>query len=92
MKESTIERAVCTRAKELGCMVVKLNGPGQRGLPDRMILRDGRCLFMEFKAPGKKPTTLQLHTRDKLLNMGFMAIFCDDKNKGIAIINYLFAP
>jgi hypothetical protein len=90
MRESTIERAVCARAKQLGCMVIKLNGPGQRGLPDRMILRDGRALFIEFKAPGKKPTTLQLKTRDKLLALGFIATVIDDKDNGLATINYLF--
>jgi hypothetical protein len=90
MKEATIEKSVCARAKQLGCLVVKLNGPGQRGLPDRMILRDGRALFIEFKAPGKKPTALQLKTRDKLLKLGFIATVIDDKENGIATINYLY--
>ena len=86
MRESTIERAVCDRAKELGCMVVKLNGPGQRGLPDRMILRDGRCLFMEFKAPGKKPTALQEKWLRDLWAQQFAAVYVDSVSDGISAL------
>ena len=58
MRESTIEKAVCAYAKLKGCLIVKLAGQNQRGQPDRLFIRSGRCLFVEFKAPGKHPTAL----------------------------------
>jgi len=57
--EAKIERAVCKWAKEQGCIVVKMTSPGSRGIPDRLFMRKGKVLFLEFKAPGKKPTKLQ---------------------------------
>ena len=59
MRESTIEKAVCAYAKSQGCLVMKLAGPNQKGQPDRMFIRNGKVLFIEFKAPGKLPTKLQ---------------------------------
>ena len=59
MSEATIERAVCAYAKSRGCLVMKLAGPNQKGQPDRMFIYQGKVLFIEFKAPGKKPTALQ---------------------------------
>lgn len=86
MSEATIERAVCAFAKQYGCLVLKLAGPNQKGQPDRMFLRDGKVLFVEFKAPGKKPTALQMKWMSDLFCNNFPAFVCDDINEGKQLI------
>ena len=93
MRESTVEKSVCAYAKSRGCMVVKLNGPGHRGIPDRMFLKDGRAMFIEFKAPGRKPTALQEKWLRDLRAVGCSAWCVDNKETGIvAIDNFLELP
>ena len=89
MRESTIESAVCAYAKSKGCLVLKLSGPNQKGQPDRMFLHEGRTLFIEFKAPGKRPTVLQARWLDLLTDHTFHATSCDDIEAGKRIIDLL---
>ena len=88
MTESTIERSVCAYAKAKGCIVLKLSGQNQRGQPDRMFVREGRVLFVEFKAPGKRPTALQERWIDDLRRQGMLATSCDDIEKGKVLIDF----
>ena len=86
MRESTIERAVCAYAKAKGCLVMKLAGPNQKGQPDRMFIYHGKVLFIEFKAPGKVPTALQLKWLMDLNLHGAHVAWCDDIGKGKEMI------
>lgn len=89
MKESSVESAVCKYAKSKGWLPVKLSGPGDRGKPDRMFLRNGKAVFIEFKAPGKKPTALQLRWLEQLSDMGFVATWVDNVEEGMKFIGQL---
>ena len=91
MNESTIERSVCKYAKSNGCIVMKLSGPNQKGQPDRMFLRNGKVLFIEFKAPGKLPTKLQEKWIADLRWQGFQAWACDDITDGKWLIDNIFS-
>jgi Holliday junction resolvase len=91
MRESTIERAVCAYAKAKGCITMKLSGQNQKGQPDRMFLFQGRVLFIEFKAPGKRPTALQARWLKQLEEHEFCAFPCDDIDRGKLLINILTA-
>ena len=77
MRESAIEKAVCDYARQAGCLTIKNATPGHRGVPDRMFIRNGKCLFIEFKAPGKKPGALQLKWRADLWAHGVPAVCVD---------------
>jgi len=90
MRESTIEKAVCAYAKLKGCLVIKLAGQNQRGQPDRLFIRTGRCLFVEFKAPGKRPTALQIKWLNELNNNGMAVAWCDDIDQGKQLIQITF--
>jgi hypothetical protein len=90
MRESTIEKAVCAYAKIKGCITLKLAGMNQRGQPDRMFIRSGRCLFVEFKAPGKHPTALQLRWLVNLHEQGMTVAWCNDIAKGKELIDKAF--
>lgn len=71
-QEKSIEARCRTIAKQRGDLYWKLNIPGFPGVPDRLILSTGgRARFVEFKAPGKKPTPLQEAWHRKLRAMGF---------------------
>jgi hypothetical protein len=60
MLEKAIEAALVRRVKELGGLCEKFVSPGRRSVPDRVVtLPGGRIVFVEVKAPGKKPTELQ---------------------------------
>jgi len=60
MLEATVERRLCRRVKTLGGKCDKFVSPGRRSVPDRLVtLPGGRIIFVELKAPGKKPTPLQ---------------------------------
>jgi Holliday junction resolvase len=90
MRESTIERAVCAYAKAKGCLVLKLAGPNQKGQPDSMFLRDGKVLFIEFKATGKRPTALQERFLRDLQLQNFNADWVDTVTDGCAMIEDIF--
>ena len=89
MRESTIERAVCAYAKSKGCLSLKLAGQNQKGQPDRMFLFQGCVLFVEFKAPGKRPTSLQARWLDRLTNHAFHATTCDEIEAGKRLIDLI---
>jgi hypothetical protein len=60
MLEKDIENALVRRVKTLGGTCEKFTSPGRKYVPDRIVtLPGGRVVFVELKAPGKKPTELQ---------------------------------
>jgi hypothetical protein len=59
MKESDLERKVVAYCKKVFARTYKFTSPSHRGVPDRVILGSSGILFLELKAPGKKPTALQ---------------------------------
>jgi len=83
MRESYIEKVVCNHAKDLGWLVYKWVSPGGGlGLPDRILLRKGEILFIEFKAPGRKPRPAQAAMHRKLANEGFKVLVIDNIEEG----------
>jgi len=87
IRESTIESRVCDYAKRQGWLVRKFVSPSNRGVPDRIMFRNGHVLLIEFKAPGKKPTELQLREHSKLQQHGFNVFVIDDIDEGKALID-----
>ena len=82
MLENTIERYFCRKIKELGGLALKLSPTGTAGLPDRLVLLPGqRIVFVEFKAPGKKPRPLQQKRINELQKLGFKAVCLDSYQK-----------
>ena len=69
--EGDLERALVKRVeKELGGMCEKFTS-GRRSVPDRIItLPGGRIIFVELKAPGKKPSRLQKRDHERRREMG----------------------
>ena len=82
MNEATIERNVTLHAKRLGWLSLKQSGAHDRGKPDRLFLRRGVAVFIEFKAPGKLPTALQNKWIKDLREAGFKATWIDNFEDG----------
>lgn len=71
MLEKTIEAALVKRVKELGGMAEKFTSPAKRSVPDRLVTLPGnRIIFVEVKAPGKKPTVKQLRDHETRRALG----------------------
>jgi hypothetical protein len=78
LKESTLEKKAVEFAHACGWSFFKLAKTGKRGTPDRLFLRNGEAVFIEFKAPGEKPTKLQLYRIRELIKDGFTATWFDN--------------
>lgn len=82
VRESTIESYLRDRVKATGGRAYKFVSPGNIGVPDRLIVFPGGTVyFRELKAPGKKPTPLQMKQMDKLRALGFDVGVIDSKAK-----------
>lgn len=86
MRESTLEKQICARARANGWLVFKWSSPNHRGVPDRILVRSGRVLFVEFKTPGRALTRLQEHVRARLEAAGAEYRVIDDPEDGHAAV------
>jgi hypothetical protein len=57
MKESVIEKKVCDYATKQGWLVFKCTGV--KGVPDRILHKDGKTVYIEFKRLEGKTTPIQ---------------------------------
>lgn len=59
---------------------MKFVSPGLDGVPDRIVLLNGRHMaFVELKAPGKALRPLQVKRKEQLEGLGFSVYVVDDK-------------
>ena len=78
--ESCIEGYLVQKCSERGWLCEKFTSPGKRSVPDRIIsIPGGRVVFCEVKAPGKKPTKLQLIDHRTRKNLGHIVVVVDTK-------------
>jgi hypothetical protein len=57
--EASIERKIVAFAQKNGWKVFKFVSPGNSGVADRLLVREGVVLFLEIKRPGEEPKPLQ---------------------------------
>lgn len=71
MRESTIEKYLVKRVKELGGEVRKVKWSGRSHAPDRMVFLTHQMPFLvELKAPGKTPRPGQVREHARLIRFG----------------------
>jgi hypothetical protein len=73
--ESSIEKAACKKAVAHGWRTYKFKST-VRGVPDRIFLKKGAVVFVEFKAEGGRLTPLQKITIDSLREGGAWVFVC----------------
>lgn len=85
VRESKVERDGTDFAESRGWMVFKFVSPGRKAVPDRLYLRskDGasRTVFIEWKAPGEKPTPAQMKMGRDLIKAGAEWYWTDSLEK-----------
>ena len=75
--EKKLEKRCTDVAKANGWWSRKFSSPSNRGVPDRIFLKEGIVVFVEFKAPGNAPPVLQRHEMDLINENGGRAVWCD---------------
>lgn len=83
IRERDIEKKVTDWAKKNSWLTYKFVSPSNRGVPDRVFIRAGIIIWIEFKAPGKKPTPLQAVTIKKMQAQGCEVYVCDSVESAI---------
>lgn len=79
MQEKDIEKYLVKRVKEMGGKAYKWVSPGNDGVPDRIVFFRGVTILVELKAPGKKPTPLQIAKHKELEKLGQKVLVLDSK-------------
>ena len=85
--EKKIEEYLRDVVKASGGRAYKFTSPGNDGVPDRLVLLPGgKAVFVELKAPGKKPTVLQELQISRIRQLGFDVRVIDSKEGAEALL------
>lgn len=87
--EAKIEDRSRKAARARGWKFYKITSPGMNGMPDRLMIRRGWHVWIEFKAPGKKPTKQQLHRHAELRTAGAEVHVIDSYNTMLGLLDDL---
>jgi len=80
MRENKIERYLVRQVKAAGGVCFKWVSPGQKNVPDRIVMFPGaRLCYVETKATGKAARKGQARMHAKLWRMGFPVVIIDSK-------------
>ena len=89
MLEKDIEAYLSRRCREIGALCDKFTSPQRRSVPDRVVTYQGRVLFIELKAPGKKPTEAQERDHDRRRAAGANVLVIDSKEAVDVVVGCL---
>jgi hypothetical protein len=91
MLESELERKVVALCRSQQIATYKFVSPANRGVPDRIILCNGKAMFLELKQEGKKPTRLQYYEMDRLHETGCRVCWADNFDDARIVILHFVA-
>jgi Holliday junction resolvase len=80
MRESKIQSNGRDKLKAWGWWVTKIIQSSTNGIPDTLALRNGRVVFIEWKATGKDAEDLQKYVHMKIREQGIEVIVADSLN------------
>lgn len=90
MEESKIEKRLKKEIELIGGKALKFISPGMNGVPDRIVLLpQGRVVFVELKAPGKKLRAIQELRKKQLEKLGFRVEVIDNIDKVLEFVKEL---
>ena len=90
ISENYIEGDNRKYALKHGCLFDKFTSPSKRSVPDRMLTCPGGLIaFIEYKAPGKKPTPKQWEDHCERRRRGVLVYVVDDIEIGRRLIDEL---
>ena len=76
--EGRVQSHAVRRARAQGVRCYKFSAESRRSVPDYLFLHNAQAWFVEFKAPGKRPTKAQLREHRILQAAGFVVDVIDD--------------
>lgn len=79
-RESVVESHLYDETKRLGGLCFKFTPCGVNGVPDRIVVMNGRIVFVELKAPGKMPRPNQFAIHRKMRRAGAIVHVIDSKH------------
>lgn len=85
MREIEVERPASQYAEMRGWFEVKIMMASKRGMPDRLYIRDGRFVFVEYKRPGGVPTKQQERRHRELREYGAEVHWVDNLEQAYEI-------
>lgn len=77
--EGVIESYLTSRCEKLGFLCYKFVSPGNKGVPDRIVIGNGKTIFIETKKPGGAPRELQEYVMKKMKKSGAIVYVADTK-------------
>lgn len=77
IRERDIEKAFTAQVKAAGGEIRKLKWLGRKGAPDRVLMINSHVWWIEFKAPGKKPSAQQRSEHRRMRKMGMRVLVID---------------
>lgn len=80
--EKEIEQYLTKKVKAIGGLCMKWVSPGNRGVPDRIVMFQGGVWFVEMKRTGEQARALQEVMHEKLKGVG-MRVFVIDSKDGV---------
>lgn len=89
MLERQIKDYLVKRCLELEIYHRKFTSPGCSGVPDWILVNNGKVIFLELKATGKKPSPLQEREINRINNHGGFATCASTKVEIEFLISYL---
>ena len=79
--ENKIEKYFRDEIEKINGKALKFYSPGNNGVPDRIVLLNGKCYFVELKKPGAKPRKLQKAVMKTFNKLGFKVYVIDSIEK-----------
>jgi len=77
MLEGEIQKTAIRHARKRGWWCRKFRSAGRRAAPDYILIKDGRVIFIEYKATGERPTELQKEYHEEMRKYGAVVYVCD---------------
>ena len=78
LRESALEKRVGDWCKTRDVIYWKFSSPGRAGVPDRILIKNGKVIFLELKVGRNKPSALQLKHLNILNDEGIASIWSND--------------
>lgn len=85
--EADLEAWCREQATKAGGYLLKWTSPGNKGVPDRILIMPDRIIFMEFKNRTSKLTSLQEVWQERLTRLGHAHAVIRTKEHFMSLLN-----
>lgn len=89
MVEKAVEMPVVVRAEKAGWLVRKVSWVNRIAAPDRLFIKNGRHVWIEFKRKGEVPRLSQSLEHDRMRAAGAEVYACDTASEALEILGLL---